>query len=358
MKICFVVRSPYSQVVTYTTTHLAYEAYKRGHKVYYTTINSLSYRDQDRVRATVLTPGNGNFTSRDAFLEALQGEQVRREEVCLSDFDVVFLRHNPNDEPSNDKGKSPVIEFGRLLKAHGVLVLNDPGGLSKAASKLYLTNFPTEIRARTLITRSPIKVKAFLQELKKPAIIKPLSGYGGQDVFFIKDAKKEMNINQIIAAVSKNGYIMAQEYLPAVKKGDKRLLLLNGNPIFVGKQAAMYRRMSPQGDVRSNMHVGGTRKRVEFTKTEARIAEVIQSRLVADGLYFVGADIVGDKLLEINVFCPGGINNINELYQVNVGAVVIEDLERQVRIGKTQRNLNPNTSVDIGPGGRPFKVVL
>ncbi len=358
MKLCFVVRSPYSQVVTYTTTHLAYEAHKRGHKVYYTTINSLSYQDDDRVRATVVSPGNGHFASRDSFLEALQGESAKREEVCLSDFDAVFLRHNPNEsEPSSDRGKSPIIEFGRLLKAHGVLVLNDPGGLSKAASKLYLTNFPPEIRARTLITRSPIKVKAFLHELKKPAIIKPLSGYGGQDVFFIKDAKKELNINQIIAAVSKNGYIMAQEFLPAVKNGDKRLLLLNGAPIFVGEQAAIYRRMSPHGDVRSNMHVGGTRKRVEFTKKEAHVASMIQSRLIADGLYFVGADIVGDKLLEINVFCPGGINNINELYNINVGAVVIEDLERQVRIAKTHRSVSPSKAMDIGPGGRVFKVV-
>ncbi len=337
MKICFVVRSPYSQVVTYTTTHLAFEAYRRGHKVFYTTINSLSYRDDDRVRATVVSAGPGQLDSREAFLAALKGEQARREEVCLSDFDVVFLRHNPNESDiERDKGKSPIIEFGRMLKSHGVLVMNDPGGLSKAASKLYLTNFPPEIRARTLITRSPIKVKQFLHELKKPAIIKPLSGYGGQDVFFIKDAKKELNINQIISAVSKNGYIMAQEYLPAVKKGDKRLLLLNGQPIFDGKQAAIYRRMSPQGDVRSNMHIGGTRKRVEYTKTEARIVEVIKSRLVSDGLYFVGADIVGDKLLEINVFCPGGINNINELYGINVGAVVIEDLERHVRLAQAR----------------------
>ena len=93
---------------------------------------------------------------------------------------------------------------------------------------MYLSSFPPEIRARTLITRSTLKIKEFLRELKKPAILKPLSGYGGQDVFFIKDPR-EININQIIATVSKNGYVMAQEYLPAVKKGDKRLLLLDGS---------------------------------------------------------------------------------------------------------------------------------
>ncbi len=335
MKICFVVRSVYSQVVTYTTTHLAFEAYRRGHKVAYTTVNSLSFSDDQRVRATAVFPGDGRFDSRATFLEGLQGEQSEREEVCLSDYDVVFLRHNPNENESGDKSKNPAVEFGRLLKSHGVLVVNDPAGLSRAASKMYLSGFPAEIRARTLITRSTIKIKEFLRDLRKPAIIKPLSGFGGQDVFFIQNPKKELNINQIISAVSKNGYVMAQEYLPEVKKGDKRLLLLNGSPIYCGKQVAIYRRMSPKGDVRSNMHIGGTRKKVEFTKVEARIAEMIRPKLIADGLYFVGADIVGNKLLEINVFCPGGINNINELYNINVGQAVIEDLEKRARIWKT-----------------------
>ena len=128
---------------------------------------------------------------------------------------------------------------------------------------------------------------------------------------------------------------MAQEYIPDVKKGDKRLLLLNGSPIYAGNRVAMYRRVAAKGEIRSNMHVGGTRKTVEFTKVEAKIAEIIRPKLIADGLYLVGADIVGNKLLEINVFCPGGINNINELYDINVGELVIQDLEKRVRIWKT-----------------------
>jgi len=222
-----------------------------------------------------------------------------------------------------------------------VMVVNDPYGLSRAASKMYLSSFPAQIRAKTLITRSPVKIKEFLRELKKAAILKPLSGFGGQDVFFIKSLK-ETNINQIIATVSKSGYVMAQEYIPAVKKGDKRLLLLNGSPIFIGNQAAIYRRMSPKGEIRSNMHIGGKRKRVEFTEVEEKIAEAIRPRLVADGLYFVGADILGNKLLEINVYCPGGINNINELYNINVGRYIIEDLEKQVRIWRTHTGRTDN----------------
>jgi glutathione synthase len=346
MKICFVVRSVYSQLLTYTTTHLAYEAHRRGHHVTYTTVNSFSYSDdQQRVRATLVSPGEESFKTRFDFLEALKGDHAERKEECLSDYDVVFLRYNPNESDAvSDKSRNPAVEFGRLLKLHGVLVVNDPSGLSKAASKMYLSSFPAEIRARTLITRSTHKIKEFLRELRKPAIIKPLSGYGGQDVFFLKNPK-EININQIISTVAKNGYVMAQEYIPAVKKGDKRLLMMNGSPIFCGRRAAIYRRMSPKGDIRSNIHVGGTRKTVEFTEVEAAIAEAIRPKLVADGLYFVGADIVGNKLLEINVFCPGGINNINELYNINVGQAVIEDLEKRARIYKTHYRGAENLSV-------------
>jgi glutathione synthase len=336
MKICFLVRNVYTQMVNYTTTHLAFEAAIRGHHVVYSTVNSLSYSEDQKISATVVYPSNSNFQTRQEFVRALKSEQAVREEACLSKFDVVFLRYNPNEaEGERERSKNPSIEFGRMLKSQGVMVLNDPMGLSKAASKMYLSSFPKEIRAETLITRSTHKIKEFLRELRKPAIIKPLHGFGGQDVFFIKSAN-EININQIISAVAKNGYVMAQEYLPQVRRGDKRLLLLNGSPIFDGNRAAIYRRMSPKGDIRSNIHIGGTRRSVEFTRSDATIAELIRPRLVADGLYFVGADVVGDKLLEINVFCPGGINNINELYGINVGRVVIEDLEKRVRLWKTQ----------------------
>lgn len=345
MKICFVVKSVYTQALTYTTTHLAFEAHRRGHQVVFTTVNHFSFREDQRVWATGISTGDYEFKSRVEYLQFLQSGAAFREEVNLSDFDVVFLRYNPlESESEREKVRNPAIEFGRLLKLQGVMVVNDPIGLSRAASKMYLTSFPQEIRARTLITRSTTQVKEFVRSLKRPAIVKPLSGYGGQDVFFLK-TPKEVNINQIISAVSKNGYVMVQEYIPEVKKGDKRLLLLNGSPIFCGNQAAMYRRMSPKGEIRSNIHIGGTRRAAEFTRVEAEIAEAIRPRLIADGLYFVGADIVGDKLLEINVFCPGGIHNINELYNINVGEAVIEDLERRARVWKTRPQLTEPSSV-------------
>lgn len=339
MRIGFVVRSVYSQHLTYTTTHLAYEAYRRGHEVHYTTINGFHYSEERGLRATTLTLPRGLFHSRAAFLHALKSEAAIRQEVTLSEFDAVFLRYNPNEaEAEKRRSINPAVEFGRILKNNGVFVVNDPDGLAKASSKMYLAEFPPRIRARTLVTRSTVKIKEFLQELGRPAILKPLSGYGGQDVFFVKEASREVNINQIIAAITKNGYVMVQEYLPEVRRGDKRLLMLNGEVIRIERQAAMYRRLAPKGEVRSNIHVGGMRKPADFGRDEARIAAKIGPKLAKDGLWFVGVDILGDKLLEINVFCPGGINNINELYDINVGQRVIEELEKRVLQRKQKRH--------------------
>ena len=163
MRICFVVRSLFTQIPTYTTTHLAFEAYRRGHEVVYTTLNSFSCTDDMRVLATGLSFDGLEVTNRFDFVRVLQSNLAPKKEVCLSDFDVVFLRYNPNEsDMEKEKGRNPSIEFGRLLKLQGVTVVNDPGGLTKAASKMYLSSFPSEIRAQTLITRSTVKIKDFL----------------------------------------------------------------------------------------------------------------------------------------------------------------------------------------------------
>lgn len=257
----------------------------------------------------------------------------------MDSFDVIFLRYNP----LQGKARHPILEFSRLLKSRGVMVVNDPSGLEKAASKLYLMSFPESIRAKTLVTKNPDAIKVFLKDLDKPAIIKPLSGFGGADVFLIRE-HDDVNLNQTIAAVLKSGFAVVQEFLEDPERGDKRLLLLDGEPITVGDQVAIYRRVCPEGDIRANIHIGGTRRPTSLTENERKIVSMIRAKLKSDGLYLVGADLVGEKLLELNVFCPGGIRNINELYGINVGEVVIRDLEKRSRIwgASTARTLSRN----------------
>jgi len=146
----------------------------------------------------------------------------------------------------------------------------------------------------------------------------------------------------MISTVRRGGYVIAQEFLPAVAKGDKRVLLLGGAPLRVGGTVAAYLRMRPRDDIRNNMHVGGVRRPAEFSEEEQRICDLLRPRLAADGLYFVGVDLVGDKILEINVYAPGGVHNINELYDLDVGTAVIRDLERKVELRGVYRDGIPS----------------
>jgi glutathione synthase len=196
---------------------------------------------------------------------------------------------------------------------------------------MYLAGFPSELRPKTLITRSLGRVRSFLREMEGPAVLKPLSGYGGQDVFFLTRGER-VNLEQIVSTIAADRYLIVQEYLPAAARGDKRVLLLGGAPIRVDGHYATYKRMRPPDDLRNNMHVGGARRPTTLDATDLRLCELIRPRLVADGLYLVGVDIVGDRILEINVHAPGGIHNINELYGIDVGAEIVKDLERKVAL--------------------------
>jgi glutathione synthase len=135
----------------------------------------------------------------------------------------------------------------------------------------------------------------------------------------------------MIDAVSRDGYVIAQEYLPAAEQGDTRLFIMNGQPLrYKGKYAA-FRRVRSEGDMRSNIHAGGILAQAEVDATALRIAEIVRPKLVADGMFLVGLDIVGDKLMEINVFSPGGLGSAQKFEGVNFNFAVIRALERKVQ---------------------------
>src|SRR5690606_31609580 len=134
-------------------------------------------------------------------------------------------------------------------------------------------------------------------------VLKPLQGSGGASVFLVRPDDIP-NINQMIDAVSRDGYVIAQEYLPAATEGDMRLFMMNGRPLRVKGKYAAFRRIRSGGDMRSNGHAGGKLAEAEVTDTALRMAEIVRPKLVQDGMFLVGLDVVGDKLMEINVFSP------------------------------------------------------
>jgi glutathione synthase len=329
MRILFVVNSPKKLRATYTTVHLAAAAQRRGHDVAFVSVDDFSHEGDVRGRVAWSSPKCARDTT--SFLVALNGPEARREDIRLTDFDVVLLRNNPHVGNGQGLRFNPAIELGRRLKETGTLVLNDPDGLRRAGSKMYLAGFPDAIRPKTLITCSPKCVRAFLQELDGAAVIKPLFGYGGQNVFFIGRGETA-NLSQIISVVRSSGYLIVQEYIAAAARGDKRVLLLAGVPLEADGQVAVYRRVHASDDMRNNMRAGASRRRCRLTPSERDLCETIRPRLIADGLYLVGLDIAGNKILEINVFAPGGIHNMYELYGIDLAEVAIADLERRFKL--------------------------
>jgi glutathione synthase len=329
MKMGFLVNDVMTEQAGFTTTRLACEAVNRGHEVSVFGVGDLAYDPDEFIRARVRTTTKKSFRSHETCLRELQGKAAIRKRVTVDELDVLMLRNVPSDDYlARPWASTAAAEFGRLAMRHGVIVVNDPNGLAKANSKMYFQLFPEEVRPRTLVTRDRNELKAFSRE-EGTIVLKPLQGSGGTSVFLVRPDDMP-NLNQMIDAVSRDGFVIAQEYLPAAQDGDIRLFMMNGRPLRVKGKYAAFRRHREGGDMRSNIHAGGKLAPAEITGTALRIAEIVRPKLVQDGMFLVGLDIVGDKLMEINVFSPGGLGSAQRFTKVNFSRYVIEALERKV----------------------------
>jgi glutathione synthase len=329
MKIGFLVNDVTTEKVGFTTVRLACEAVNQGHDVFYFGVGDLAYDTDEFVRARARTVPRKSYGSHTSYFRDLQGGKGGNERITVDDLDVLMLRNVPSDDFINRPWATTVAtEFGRLAMRHGVIVVNDPNGLSKAGSKMYLQLFPEEVRPRTLITRSNAEIKAFAKDLGT-IVLKPLQGSGGASVFLVRPDDIP-NLNQMIDAVSRDGFVIAQEYLPAAAEGDMRLFMMNGRPLRVKGKYAAFRRVRTGGDMRSNIHAGGKLAAATVTDEALRIAEIMRPKLVQDGMFLTGLDVVGDKLMEINVFSPGGLGSAQKFTKVNFCRYVIEALHRKV----------------------------
>jgi glutathione synthase len=314
----------------YTTTRLAMAAINRGHETWVMGAGDFAYDTDEKIHARARSAPKSTYKSSEGYLADLQGKKAKIERIAVDDLDVLMLRN----DPSTDMGlrawaQSSGIIFGRAAMRHGVIVLNDPNGLAKAMNKMYFQLFPEQVRPRTLITRDRDEIRKFAKEEGENIVLKPLQGSGGTGVFLVR--KDDLsNLNQMIEAVSRDGYVIAQEYLPAAAEGDTRLFLMNGQPFrYKGKYAA-FRRVRTGDDIRSNIHAGGKLRQAEISDMHLKIAEIVRPKLVQDGMFLVGLDIVGDKLMEINVFSPGGLGSAQKFEKVNFSHAVIIALERKV----------------------------
>lgn len=330
MRIGFVVNDIMTEESYFTSIRMALSAVNRGHEIWLIGSGDFTYDPDDFIRADAVTASKPKYRSLKTFLAELQGPKAVRKEITVDDLDVLMLRYDPSLESGvRVWAQTAGLEFGRLAMRRGVIVLNDPNGLSKAMNKMYFQLFPEEVRPRTLITRSRKEIKRFIKQMDGMCILKPLQGSGGKGVFLVTPESKG-NINQMIEAVTRDGYVVAQEYIPEAVNGDTRLFVMNGLPLRHRGKYAAFRRIRSEDDIRSNFHAGGKKGEAVITEQHLKIVEMVRPKLVQDGMFLVGLDIAGDKLMEVNVFCPGGLGVARSLEKVNFVNPVLDAIERKV----------------------------
>jgi glutathione synthase len=331
MRIGFVVNDVAGERPNYSTTRLAMTALRMGHEAWVIGVGDFAYDPDQSISARARSAPKERYASGEAYLTALRGPKAKQERLSARDIDVILLRNDPADDiVSRPWAQHAGIVFGQRAAQRGTIVLNDPDGLSKALNKMYFQDFPEEVRPRTLITRDRNEIKAFAQNETGPIVLKPLAGSGGQNVFLVQPEDRS-NLNQMIDAIARDGYVVAQEYLPAAERGDMRLFMMNAEPLVHKGKYAAFRRERSGGDMRSNLTAGGKMARAEITDEALKMAEIIRPKLVMDGMFLVGLDIVGDKLMEVNVFSPGGLGTAQKLEKVDFSRAVIEALERKAQ---------------------------
>ncbi|MGV0815257.1 hypothetical protein ABQF34_25145 [Mycolicibacterium boenickei] len=329
MRIAFLVNRAETEVDEYATTRLAKAAALMGHEVWYVGLGDVSIGEPDGQIGARARPGIAR--DEDTLTEFVDRmKESSPERICMDEFDAVFLRNDSvEDRQDRPWASSLGSMFGQLLVANGVTVVNDPAVLMRAALKVYLDEFPPQIRQRSLVTQNVDDVRDFISSVGR-SIIKPLCGAQGRNVFMIV-SDDEPNLNQMMESVLEDGYIYAQGYVEGAEDGDMRIFLLDGELIEVDGHPAAFRRVPEGNDPRANICKGGRVQPEEVTDKQRAVIEAMHDKLAQDGMFFVGIDMIGDKVIEINAESPGGLQAMEHLYGVDICPVVIDALERRTQ---------------------------
>jgi glutathione synthase len=327
MRIAFFVKDVATEVDEYATTRLARAASQGGHEVWYIGVGDVELGETDGLLGRARRAEFGEDDTLASFMERIK--ETEPERIVLDDLDALFLRNESIDDLQERPWASPLgAVFGQMLKARGVTVVNDPMSIIRATSKLYLEEFPEKIRPRSLVTRDPKAIEDFVARVGH-SVVKPLYGGKGRNVFMIED-ESETNLAQMTEAVLQDGYAIVQEFVDGGENGDVRIFVLDGQILEHDGKPAAFRRVPTGNDPRANISVGGRSVPIEADDLELSVVEAMTDKLVADGMFFVGIDVIGDKVVEINAESPGGMQSIERLYDMDVCPVVIEALERRI----------------------------
>jgi glutathione synthase len=292
-----------------STFIMALEAQARGHKLYHYLPEDLAFKNGS-VSAGV-RPLEVRFERNNCFTLGSQ------EWVNLSTFDVILMRQDPPFDMAYITA-THLLEFVHPE----TLVVNNPASVRNAPEKIFVGHFP-DLMPPTLITTNREQIIQFREEYKD-IIIKPLFGNGGAGVFHVTPSDENLNsLLEMFAQIYREP-IIVQRYEPAVRNGDKRIILIDGKPV------GALNRIPAKGESRSNLHVGGTAKKSALTNREKEICEALGPTLKEQGLIFVGIDVIGDYITEINVTSPTCLQEINRFDSVNLEADIWDCIQSKL----------------------------
>ena len=340
MKICFIMY-PWERVNPSqdSTLRIIHEAVKRGHEVSITHPSNLTIRDSHTLSLCKKISVKEKVTkSIPSFYKKVVFNTSMAE---LKDFDVIFMRDNPPMD-------ALVLNFLDSIK-DDVFIINAIDGLREANNKIYTAAYfdpDRELIPATHVSKNIDYLLRIIDESENDKMImKPLDGYGGSGVIVIEKSAMH-NIRSLLdfyinREKGQSNYVILQEYIEGAEEGDVRILMLNGNPI------GALRRRPAKGDARSNISAGGTVEKYKLTKADKILCSKIGEKLVRDGIYYAGLDLINGKLIEVNVMSPGTITDINKLNKVKLQAKIIDYLETVVeQRKKLKSDFRPETLID------------
>jgi len=289
------------------------EAQKRGWEIYTFDSPNMSYED-----------GQVVANARKTLVSDFEHDWYECEEVktlILNNVDIVFMRK----DPPFDMDYIYATYLLEQIENSGVLVVNKPSSLRDANEKLFALNFP-ECMPKTLVSSNIKKLSEFISKIKT-AVVKPLDGMGGTDIF--KLTKSDKNIEEVLLKITNQGsrFIMAQEFLPEIKYGDKRILLINGKPVDYALA-----RIPAEGSFKGNLAAGAKGVGQPLSERDRHLCSQIAPILIEKGLMFVGLDVIGDYITEINVTSPTCIRELDSQFNLNISSMLLDEIEGKLAL--------------------------
>lgn len=295
-----------------TSFAMLLEAQARNWELHYMELNDLYLR-------------NGRAYARTRTLTVKCDAQhwyqfVSEQDLSLDQLDVIMMRK----DPPFDQEYIYATYLLERAESMGVYVVNKPQSLRDANEKLFTAWFP-ECCAETLVTREPHRIKSFLHE-QKEIILKPLDGMGGTSIFHLRESDPNLSVIMEVMTDYNKRYVMAQKYLPEIKDGDKRILVVNGEPVPFALA-----RIPARGETRGNLAAGGRGEGRPLTERDWWIAKQVGPTLREKGLVFVGLDVIGDTLTEINVTSPTCVQELDSQFGLNICGLLMDHIEKTIQ---------------------------